>query len=89
MSNDMASESDSKIEGGPDGSLHRGTLVLVLLALAVLAYSNAIFHPFVYDDNALILKNPEIRSLQNIPEMMGFNENGFQPRGRASLGRGP
>ena len=49
-----------------------GTVVLplVLLLLVALAYSNAVSHPFLYDDLMLVVQNPGIRSLANIPEMI-------------------
>ena len=50
---------------------------LALLLLAGLVYFNAISHPFVYDDLGLVLKNQQVRSLDNIPEMIGFSEEGF------------
>jgi len=50
---------------------------LALLLLAGLVYFNAVAHPFVYDDLSLVLKNPQIRSLDNIPELIGFSDEGF------------
>ena len=52
-------------------------LALVLLGMVALAYANAIYHPFVYDDIQLVLKNSNIRSLSSIPGLMGFREDGF------------
>ncbi len=57
-------------------------LVLGLLALAGLAYANAVSHPFVYDDIQLVLKNPEIRSTSQIPGIVGFSDDGFRVRTR-------
>ncbi len=55
---------------------------LVLTLLAVLAYVNTVFHPFQYDDLPLVLRNPWIRSLSNIPRLMGFGDHGFVARPR-------
>jgi Tfp pilus assembly protein PilF len=57
-------------------------LVLSLVMIAGLVYANAVDHPFVYDDRELILENPRIRSLSNVPEMIGFTAEGFQPKDR-------
>jgi len=51
---------------------------LALVALAALAYFNSVSSPFLYDDVTLVLKNPNIRSLDNIPEIIGFTAEGFQ-----------
>ena len=53
-------------------------LLLSLVALTGLVYANAVNHPFVYDDRQLILENPDIRSVSNIPKIMGFTEDGFK-----------
>jgi Flp pilus assembly protein TadD len=53
-----------------------------LILLAVVAYANAAFHPFVYDDLPLVLKNPEIRSLDNLGRIVGVTSEGFMPRTR-------
>ena len=48
---------------------------LVLLALLTLTvYGNAIGNGFVFDDHALVLENTRIRSLANIPDIMGFGD---------------
>ena len=47
------------------------------LRIPILAYANAINHPFVYDDVFLILKNAKIWSLANLPELIGFSNGGF------------
>ena len=50
----------------PSRSEDRQALVVVL-ALACLAYSTALFGTFVYDDLHSVRDNPAIRSLLNIP----------------------
>lgn len=52
--------------------------VLALIVLAVATYANTVGNPFVYDDNWLVVKNPAIRSLSQIPAIIGFTEEGFQ-----------
>lgn len=44
----------------------QGGHILILIALGFLAYSNAIFHPFVHDDVVFILQNPNIGRWDNI-----------------------
>lgn len=61
-------------------------LVVLLLVLAGVAYANAIDHPFLYDDLPLVLNNPEIRSLSNVPRILGFSDGGFEFRGRWTRG---
>jgi tetratricopeptide (TPR) repeat protein len=48
-------------------------LGIALVVLAAVAYGNAINHPFLYDDIVLVLKNPAIRSLDNIPSFIGVD----------------
>jgi len=55
---------------------------LLLVLLAALAYVNTLSHPFVYDDLPLVLKNPEIRSLSNLPLLLGFHDGRFELRSR-------
>lgn len=56
--------------------------VAALLLLAALAYANAVAHPFVYDDLPLVLHNPQIRSLDNLPQMVVSTDEGFRLRTR-------
>lgn len=56
--------------------------MLVLLLLSALAYVNTTFHPFVYDDLGLVLKNPRIRSLSNLPALVGVGVEGPGLRAR-------
>jgi Tfp pilus assembly protein PilF len=60
------------------------TLVVALLigAAGFLLYSKTLSHPFVYDDVVLVVKNQAIRSLSNIPEFIGFTDEGFQLKPR-------
>jgi tetratricopeptide (TPR) repeat protein len=57
-------------------------MVLALLVLTGAAYANAILHPFVYDDHHLILHNPEVQSIRNLPSIIGFHEGGFRSEAR-------
>jgi tetratricopeptide (TPR) repeat protein len=59
-----------------------GLLVAALIVMVGVAYANAIDHPFLYDDLPLVLNNPDIRSLDNLPRMIGFSENGLELRSR-------
>ena len=65
-------------------SLLGGTVVVALLIAAIgfVLYSKTLSHPFVYDDVVLVVKNQEIRSLSNIPEFIGFSDEGFQLKPR-------
>src|SRR3989304_4078349 len=44
---------------------------LLLIILPVLLYANSFKNGFVFDDLPLIVENPGIRSLGNIPGMLG------------------
>jgi hypothetical protein len=78
MAHDVAS-AEGAPPANPTGPRWRVLLPgLALLALAALAYFNAVSSPFLYDDVTLVLKNPTIRSLDNIPEIVGFTAEGFQ-----------
>ena len=55
----------------------RRRAAIVLVALVVAAYANAVFLPFLYDDHLLVVQNPHIRSLTLVPEMIGFHDDGF------------
>ncbi|MCP3978579.1 MAG: tetratricopeptide repeat protein [bacterium] len=57
-------------------------MALGLVVLVGLVYANAVNHPFLYDDSMLVVKNPEIRSLDNFPQYLGFDEEGFTLRTR-------
>lgn len=57
-------------------------LVTLLIVLVAAAYANAVSNGFVYDDLPLVLKNPEIRSLSNIPQMVGITAQGLELRAR-------
>ncbi|MFQ5768019.1 MAG: hypothetical protein ACE5ID_08560, partial [Acidobacteriota bacterium] len=57
-------------------------LTAFLLALLVMAYAGAVNHPFVYDDIPLVVKNPAIRSLSNLPTIIGFHSDGFHLKNR-------
>lgn len=59
-----------------------GVMAVALIVLAMGAYLNAVKHPFLYDDIPLVLKNPGIRSIADIPEMVGMSEKGFELRTR-------
>ena len=50
--------------------LDRGPVIhiLILMALGLCAYGNAIFHPFVHDDVVFILQNPNIGRWDNISD---------------------
>jgi tetratricopeptide (TPR) repeat protein len=37
-----------------------------------------VYHPFVYDDIELILRDTQIQSLANLPAIVGFREEGFE-----------
>jgi len=62
-------------------------LVGAILALTALAYVNSLDGQFVYDDGVQILRNPAIRSLENIPRVFTqsvwqfMNPGGQQPVG--------
>ncbi len=55
------------------GSAYRGFAVLLLLvAISFILYGNTISNQFVFDDIPLIVENSAIKSLKNIPEIIGF-----------------
>src|SRR5258708_1814517 len=51
--------------------IKKSIVVLILFAAVVLSYAPAMRNGFVWDDTALILRDPLIRSWRLIPE--GFN----------------
>ncbi|MBI1853283.1 MAG: glycosyltransferase family 39 protein [Planctomycetes bacterium] len=57
------------------------TSALVVMLVAALAYANALGGSFVGDDRQLVLENPAVRSLKNVPAMLGL-ETGV-PEARA------
>lgn len=57
-------------------------LIISLLLLTAIGYANAVFHPFVYDSITRVIENPEIRSLSNLPAIIGFESGGFKIRNR-------
>ena len=46
---------------------------LILIAVAI-AYANALDNGFVFDDYEMVVDNPQIRSLDNIPKILGVGE---------------
>jgi tetratricopeptide (TPR) repeat protein len=67
----------SPVEAAPGSKRGPFVLALGLVLLAAAVYANAVPHPFVYDDVVLVLKNPAIRSLANVPAIIGFGPEGF------------
>lgn len=59
-----------------------GWLAGVALALGFLAYCNTLRHPFVYDDDWVILRNPSLRDLANWRFVLLFNR--FRPLANVS-----
>ncbi len=57
-------------------------MAVALVVLAVAVYLNALPHPFVYDDLPLVVKNPAIRSMTNIPEIVGIGFDGLSVNAR-------
>ena len=55
---------------GPRGILAFGALAL----LTGLVYANALSNDFVFDDYDLVVDNEQIRSLDNIPRILGFSD---------------
>jgi len=50
-------------------------LVFIILALLVgIIYANALDNGFIFDDYDLVAKNPQIRSIEKIPEILGIGE---------------
>jgi len=47
---------------------------LLILAVVVFSYANSVHNTFVWDDKYLVVRNPEIRSLSNIPRLF---ESGY------------
>ncbi len=51
---------------------------LSLIGLTVLAYANAVFHPFVHDDIVFIQNNPHIADFNDWPQIfLGYASNGI------------
>ena len=46
---------------------------LLILAVCFIAYANSISNPFIWDDDALVVKNQAIRSINLIPQL--FNDD--------------
>lgn len=57
---------------GPTKSALLALAALVLVTLAV--YGNALGNDFVFDDHDLVVQNEQIRSLENIPAILGFGD---------------
>ncbi|MBI5641880.1 MAG: tetratricopeptide repeat protein [Deltaproteobacteria bacterium] len=61
----------------PDKKIFLKYLPLLLIPLGVLLYSNVLNAPFVYDDEAYVLANRQIRSLGNFLDLSGTRYIGF------------
>ncbi len=61
-------------------------VVLFLGALALLIYLNSLQNEFVFDDRPLIVNYPRIKSLQNLPKILGFHARAaYRPLRTASF----
>jgi len=61
------------------GSISHKTFLtaLILSSLAAIIYFNSLKNDFVFDDEYIIVNNKLIRSLKNIPRIIGFYEGKF------------
>ncbi|MDD2680086.1 MAG: tetratricopeptide repeat protein, partial [Candidatus Omnitrophica bacterium] len=67
-------------------------IIFVIAGFCVIFYSNSLQNPFIWDDEALIVRNPVIRSWQNLPSAftsdlysgVNFGSNFYRPLQTAS-----
>jgi hypothetical protein len=53
--------------------------ILILFVVSFIAYFNALFGNFIYDDNWQIVNNPWIRNIRNVPAIFSKGVLGFAP----------
>lgn len=64
------------------GRARRLALALALLGATLAVYANVLPHPFLFDSVPLVLENPDIRSVGNLPEIVGLGPEGPRLRNR-------
>ncbi len=65
---------DTTISAGGGGAPRRWPVILMLAILCILLYGNSLQNDFAFDDKPLIVKNKAIRSLGNIPDILGISD---------------
>jgi len=54
-------------------------VLTLLLGIALLLYANTVQNQFVFDDELTFRRNPAIRGLDRLPELLGSRTRGYRP----------
>ncbi|MBW2146263.1 MAG: tetratricopeptide repeat protein [Deltaproteobacteria bacterium] len=68
------SEKKVSISSGGENVPRKWPVIVLLAILCILLYGNSLQNDFAFDDKPLIVKNKAIRSLGNIPDILGISD---------------